>query len=181
MTLLIASPATSMQKEDSMTQTPLWDEPLLSEQLTEFDAPLSEEQTATLWAMFVGIDTHWGLGFAVDLLRSRWLDMLEARRAEPPDYTAEYINAAAVFDALVTAQGMDKAIAKFYGQTNVQKKGEALTRLAHAKFFVGNDFIRCFLACGGFRGFVPEGRNYAGFMGGSRFREWPPVRTGRPP
>ncbi len=160
-----------------MTQTPLWDEPLPPALLTEFDKPLSEEQIARLWALFAGIDTHWQLKFAVDLLRSRWLDMLEARRAEPPDYTAEYINAATVFEALETALGMDAAIRKFYGQTNVQKNDEALTRLGHAKFFVGNDFIRCFIACGGFRGFVPKGRNYTGFMGGSRFREWPPVRT----
>jgi len=146
--------------------------------VTDFVDPLSEEQVATLWALFTGIDTHWQLGFAVDLLRSRWLDMLEARRSEAPDYTAEYVNAAAVFDALVTALGKDAGIAKFYGQTNVQKTEDALTRLGHAKFFVGNDFIRCFIACGGFRGFVPKARNYTGFMGGSRFREWPPVRTG---
>lgn len=164
-----------------MNQTPSWDDPLLPPMLTDFTDPLSEAQVATLWALFIGIDTHWQLGFAVDLLRSRWLDMLEARRAEAPDYTAEYINAAAVFDALVTALGKDAAIAKFYGQTKVEKAEEARTRLGHAKFFVGNDFIRCFLACGGFRGFVPKGRNYAGFMGGSRFREWPPVRTGSRP
>lgn len=161
-----------------MTETPFWDEPLPSVQLENFDGPLSEEQVATLWDLFVGIDAHWQLDLRVDLLRSRWLDMLEARRADPPDYTPEYINAAMVFGALMKTLGKDAAIAKFYGQTNVQKSDDALTRLGHAKFFVGNDFIRCFVACGGFRGFVPKGRNYSGFMGGSRFREWPPVRTG---
>lgn len=164
-----------------MNQTPFWDEPLPPTMATNFDEPLSETQVATLWALFTGIDAHWQLDLAVDLLRSRWLDMLEARRAEPPDYTAEYINAAAVFDALVAALGKDAAIAKFYGETKVQNIEEALTRLGHAKFFVGNDFIRCFIACGGFRGFVPKGRNYTGFMGGSRFREWSPVRTGPRP
>lgn len=160
-----------------MTETPPWDEPLAPTLLTEFDVPLSEAQVASLWALFVGIDTHWQLGFATDLVRSRWLDMLEARRAEAPDYTAEYINAAAVFDAMAAALGEDAAIAKFYDQTIVEKIDQALTRLTHAKFFVGNDFIRCFIACGGFRGFVPKARNYTGFMGGSRFREWAPVRT----
>jgi hypothetical protein len=139
--------------------------------------PLSEDQVKTLWALFTGIDTHWRLGLPVNLLRSRWLDMLEARRAEAPDYTGEYANAASVFAALVQSSGLDAAIAKFYGDTKLKSADEAVTRLGHAKFYVGNDFIRCFMACGGFRGFVKQGRNYAGFMGGSRFREWAPVRT----
>ena len=164
-----------------MNQVASWDEPLPPVLITDFVEPLTEAQVATLWALFVGIDTHWHLDFAVDLLRSRWLDMLEARRVEAPDYTAEYSNAAAVFGALVAALGADAAIAKFYGETKIQKIEEAVTRLGHAKFFVGHDFIRCFMACGGFRGFVPKGRNYSGFMGGSRFREWPPVRTGVQP
>lgn len=77
-----------------MDQVPYWDEPLPPAMLTEFTDPLSEKQIDTLWSMFVGIDTHWRLGFPVNLLRSRWLDMIEARRAEDPDYTAEYANAA---------------------------------------------------------------------------------------
>lgn len=164
-----------------MNQTPYWDEPLPSQMLTEFVEPLSEGQVAILWDLFTGIDVHWKLQYPVDLLRSRWLDMIEACRAESPDHTAEYINAALVFDALVTGLGRAGAIDKFFGQTNVQKIDQAVTRLGHAKFFVGNGFIRCFVACGGFRGFVPKGRNYSGFMGGSRFREWAPVRTGPRP
>jgi hypothetical protein len=161
-----------------MDQVPYWDGPLLPAMLTEFTDPLSEKQIDTLWLMFVGIDTHWRLGFPVNLLRSRWLDMIEARRAEDPDYTAEYANAAAVFEAMGGALGGEATIDKFYHQTKILKVEDAVTRLGHAKFFVGNDFIRCFIACGGFRGFVPKARNYTGFMGGSRFREWPPVRTG---
>ena len=164
-----------------MNQVPYWDEPLPPAMLADYDAPLSEQQVASLWALFAGIDAHWQLGFAIDMVRSRWLDMIEARRSETPDYTAEYINAATAFDALVTAVGKDQAVGKIYGETIVQKPEQALTRLGHAKFFVGNDFIRCFIACGGFRAFVPKGRNYTGFMGGSRFREWPPVRTSGQP
>lgn len=161
-----------------MTETQPWEKSLDTEQLTDYSAPLSEGQVAILWDLFTGINNHWDLKYSVGLLRSRWLDMLEARRAELPDYTAEYINAAEVFDAMRQALGKEQAIAIFYGETNVQSKNKATTKLAHAKFYVGNDFIRCFIACGGFRGFVEKARNYAGFMGGSRFREWPPVRTG---
>jgi hypothetical protein len=160
-----------------MDHTPFWDEPLPPAMLTEFTDPLSGKQIDTLWSMFVAIDTHWRLGFPVNLLRSRWLDMIEARRGEDPDYTAEYDNAVRVFEAMGDVLGREAAIEKFYLQTKIVKVEEALTRLGHAKFFVGNDFIRCFIACGGFRGFVSKARNYTGFMGGSRFREWPPVRT----
>ena len=71
-----------------------------------------------------------------------------------------------------------EAINTLYGKTIVTKAADARTRLGHAKFHVANDFIRCFVATGGFRGFVKNARNYTGFMGGSRFREWAPVRTG---
>ena len=79
---------------------------------------------------------------------------------------------------MVGALGEDAAIDLLFGKTVVTKPEDAKTRLGHAKFYVANDFIRCFVATGGFRGFVAKARNYTGFMGGSRFREWAPVRTG---
>jgi hypothetical protein len=129
--------------------------------------------------MFRAIDAHWRLRIEVDLLRSRWLDMIEARSSGTPDYRAEYINAANVYEALVTKLGEDAAIVRLYGMTAVTAVTQATTRLGHAKFYVANDFIRCFVATGGYRGFVPKARNYTGFMGGSRYREWAPVRTGK--
>lgn len=135
-----------------------------------------------LWSMFSGIAKHWDLKIEVELLRSRWLDMLEARTADDPardDYRGEYDNAARVFQALKNKHDTDFALTTIYGETKVTKPEEATSRLKHAKLYVANDFIRCFIATGGFRGFVPEARNYTGFMGGSRFREWDPVRTGK--
>ncbi|MBU1189113.1 MAG: hypothetical protein KKC01_08790 [Gammaproteobacteria bacterium] len=159
-----------------MTDTPYWDEKVPTSLLGPADTPPNEKQVELLWQMFVGITEHWQLDFAIDLLRSRWLDMLQARRSGDPDYTEEYINAAKVFEALLDALGSSGAIETIYGKTIVTKESEATTRLRHAKYFVANDFIRCFTACGGFRALVP-GRNYTGFLGGSRFREWAPVRT----
>lgn len=156
-----------------------WDEPLPIEMLNSPDVPLTNEQLDTLWSLFRAIGIHWGLDIEVELFRSRWLDMLEARSAGTPDYRGEYINAADVYAALVRKKGEASAIAKVYQDTVVVKAEEAITRLSHAKLYVANDFIRCFIATGGFRGFVPRARNYTGFMGGSRFREWPPVRTGK--
>lgn len=161
-----------------MTKTPYWEEVLPAEQLNSVEAPLDEDQVKALWRMFVAITEHWKLEYAVNLIKSRWLDMLQARRDGDPDYTAEYINAAAVFTALEDDLGPAAAAKKMYGDTRVTEQGAATTRLEHAKFYVGNDFIKCFLACGGYRALTP-GRNYTGFMGGSRYREWAPIRTGK--
>lgn len=161
-----------------MSTPEFWDEPLPTEMLSSPDNPLSNEQVDMLWNLFRAIGVHWGLNIEVELLRSRWLDMLEARSGNSPDYRGEYINAADVYAALVEKLGEPSANTKVYQDTLVIKPEQANTRLSHAKFYVANDFIRCFVATGGFRGFVPKARNYTGFMGGSRFREWPPVRTG---
>jgi hypothetical protein len=161
-----------------MSTFDMWDEPLPPQILSPPDTPLSNEQIDTLWALFRAIRVHWALDIEMELLRSRWLDMLESRSDGVPDYRGEYVNAAEVFAALVQRIGEPAAITKIYADTVVSKADEALSRLTHAKYFVVNDFIRCFVATGGFRGFVPKARNYTGFMGGSRFREWPPVRTG---
>ncbi len=162
-----------------MTSTDPWDGPLKPEILEPPVEPLDAKQLDTLWQMFRGIATHWKLDIEVELLRSRWLDMLEARGAGEIDYRGEYANAAQVYEALVAKLGESAAIDKLYRQTVVTDPGQATTKLTHAKFHVANDFIRCFVATGGFRGFVPKARNYTGYMGGSRFREWDPVRTGK--
>lgn len=162
-----------------MSTHDFWDEPLSVDMLSSPGVPLSNEQIDTLWSLFVAIGVHWKLDIQVELLRSRWLDMLEARSSDVPDYRGEYMNAADVYAVLVQKLGEPSAISKVYRDALVIKPEQATTRLSHAKFYVANDFIRCFVVIGGFRGFVPKARNYTGFMGGSRFREWSPVRTGK--
>jgi len=161
-----------------MPEPVMWDEAIDPKMIVPSGDALTEWQMATLWAMFVAIPPHWKLDFPINLLHSRWLDMIEAQSAGNSDYRGEYANAASVYDAMVKALGENEAIELLYGKTIVTKPEDAKTRLGHAKYFVVNDFIRCFVATGGFRGFVPKARNYTGFMGGSRFREWAPVRTG---
>jgi hypothetical protein len=152
---------------------------LPSEILPSPGNPLSNSQINTLWSIFQAIVVHWDLAIEVELLRSRWLDMIEARSSGAPDYRGEYVNAVEVYEALVQKLGEPAAISKIYQDTSVTSAEQATTKLGHAKFYVANDFVRCFVATGGFRGFVSNARNYTGFMGGSRYREWAPVRTGK--
>ena len=161
-----------------MADPVMWEEVIDTKMIESSGEALTELQFASLWVMFTAIPRHWELDFSVNILRSRWLDMIEAQSAGAADYRGEYANAASVFDAMANVLGESEAINTLFGKTIVTKAEDAKTRLGHAKFHVVNDFIRCFVATGGFRGFVKNSRNYAGFMGGSRFREWEPVRTG---
>lgn len=161
-----------------MSTPEFWDEPLPADMLSPPNTPLSNECVDVLWSLFEAIRVHWQIEIELDLFRSRWLDMLYARCSHTPDYRGEYSNAADVYEALISKLGKSPAIKKIYKDTIVVSREQATTRLGHAKYYVANDFIRCFVATGGFRGFVPKARNYTGFMGGTRFREWPPVRTG---
>jgi len=154
-----------------------WNEVLTGGQ-DEFEPPrpLKEEELGLLWDLFCAIPTHWGLTFNTQLLRSRWNDMIAVRSSGPPDRRHAFVDAAAVFKALRNQQ--PEHLKLIFSDTVVRESKDGMTRLEHAKLFVINDFLRCFVAMGGFRAFVPEGRNYTGFLGGSRFREWAPVRTG---
>jgi hypothetical protein len=163
-----------------MSTNKVWDDPTASTDiLPPGNDPLADWHIKKLWCLFRKIVDHWDLDFEVERVHSRWLDMLEARSSGDPDYRGEYVNAAEVFDALLEELGKDEAVAMIYKDTIVTKENQATTRLKHAKFYVVNDFIRCFIANGGFQGFVPKARNYTGYMGGSRFQEKDPVRTGR--
>lgn len=156
-----------------------WDEELPVGMLAEGDQPLSMEEVDTLWSMFRAIAIYWQTdNIDSELMRSRWLDMIEARSSGQVSFRGEYRHAAEVWKAMVHKLTESGAITKLYADTIVVKEDQAKTHIAHVKFYVANDFIRCFVATGGFRGFVEKARNYTGFMGGSRYREWPPVRTG---
>lgn len=159
--------------------TEFWDEVLPVDMLAAGDQPLSREEIDVLWSMFCAITTYWQTEkIDAELMRSRWLDMLEARSSGQVDFRGEYRHAAEVWKVMVCNLTEPSAIIKLYADTVVEKEDQAKTRISHVKFYVANDFIRCFVAKGGFRGFVENARNYTGFMGGSRFREWPPIRTG---
>ncbi len=59
--------------------------------------------------------------------------------------------------------------------------GPPTTRLAHAKTYVIDEFIRVQVVASGFKGFAqPASLNYKGYVGGSRYIETPRVRAYQP-
>ncbi len=146
-----------------------------SDQLTSPNDALSGEELEKLWSVLAGIENAWDLAPISHGLRRQWDDMIEARSLDPGSYLPEFKNAVGVLEELSGLEPAEFIDLVFY-QTIVRRPGDVKTRLDHAKFFVFNDFIRFLIMSGGFKQF--GARNYNGFMGGSRFADAPPVRTG---
>lgn len=144
--------------------------------LTGDNSGLSDDALAELWEIFIRIGHVWEINTKAGEMRSRWLDMIQSRmRKDPVDYSAEYMNAVTVWRYLEAHHSRDLDKFVFF-DTIVTDSGSVRTRLDHAKFFVINDFIKCFVLLSGFKDF--GGKNYKGFMGGSRRADEPPIRTG---
>ncbi len=136
---------------------------------------LTPEMLSALWRVFSAVDTTWGLGGIAPALRSQWQELLVSRIEAQPSYFGEFENAVLVVDELVS-EFPDRWSEFLFFETVVVDETRVSTRLQHAKYFVFNDFLRAFVMLGGFASF--GGKNYTGYMGGSRFRDVPPVRTG---
>ena len=102
-----------------------------------------------------------------------------------PSYVAEYVNALEVVEELITMYEETEAFEKLFLDNGIPPNSLD-TRLAHAKLFVVDEFIRVQVVAGGFKNFIrphqteirPENIvNYNGFIAGSRFNRIKPVRT----
>ena len=79
-------------------------------------------------------------------------------------------------------------LARIYGDPGGYRKllldggktlsGPPLTRIAHCKTYVVNEFIRVQVAKEGFKSW--QGSNYKGFVGGSRYNRKPRARVAQP-
>jgi hypothetical protein len=138
---------------------------------------LSAAQKEVLWHLFEQIGVVWdNLEYGSSNLKSSWLEMLAAKTNVSPSYTGEYINATYVLQELIALNG-DEAYARlFLGYS--QPPGPATTRLAHAKTFVANEFITMQVMASGFKHF--GGKNYHGYVKGSRYNRIDLVRVYKP-
>lgn len=142
--------------------------------LTSPDRSLTDAENATLLRLFGQIAQHWLFTIAPAQIEPFVRDLIEARSVSVPSYRPEFLNAVMVCQAMEAEVTLDirKVI---FADTIVEEASAATTRLEHLKWYVVNEFIACFVALGGFKEF--GGRNYKGFMGGSRYGDTHPVRT----
>lgn len=149
---------------------------------------LTRTEIDGLWRIFVAIGTVWkNTVHASAGLKSSWLEFLSEKTRIQPSYVAEYTNALRVVDELIGIYKSDtEAFERLFLDHGIPVNSLD-TRLAHAKHFVVDEFIRVQIVAGGFKDFIrpeqtsgirPENVvNYNGFIAGSRFNRIKPVRT----
>jgi hypothetical protein len=132
---------------------------------------LTDYERDALWRLFVYIGKCWknvpknSIG-----LKSSWLEFIAAKTETAPSYAAEYSNAVLIVDELIAHYGEADAFDRLFFNNGIQS-GPPATALAHAKQYVVNEFIRVQIVASGFRGFGGKnrGKNYNGFVRGSRY------------
>jgi hypothetical protein len=155
----------------SMIGGPLCRQPAPPGLIDPEDQILSAVGREALWQIFVKIGRFWrNIEEDSAGLRSSWLEFIQAKTREPPSYAGEYANAVSVVGELVALYG--KSAYPLLFLRNGIPPGPPTTRLAHAKQYVVDEFIRVQIVASGFRGFdQPTSLNYNGFIRGSRFNE----------
>ncbi len=164
---------------------------LVSQLLPAEPRGLTRAEIDGLWRIFVAIGTIWKNTVHDSAgLKSSWLEFLTEKTMVRPSYVAEYVNALEVVEELIAMYEETEAFEKLFLDNGIplDSKGNYHldTRLAHAKHFVVDEFIRVQVVAGGFKNFIrphqteirPENIvNYNGFIAGSRFNRIKPVRA----
>lgn len=88
-------------------------------------------------------------------------------------------------DDIIRRKWREEAFKQLFFESKIDPKAPPLTRLAHCKVYVVNEFIKMQLIAGAFKSWGDKnggrrGKNYAGYLGGSRFNESSKVREYRP-
>ena len=145
------------------------------------DKRLSIQERDALWDIFVEIGHSWkNLPDDSANVKSSWLDFIKAKTESEPSYAGEYASAIAVVQELVAMYGRDQAFWRLFLDNRIPE-GPPTTRLAHAKHYVIDEFIRVQIVASGFKGFVqPSSLNFKGYVGGSRYNQTPRVRAYEP-
>jgi hypothetical protein len=175
---------------------------LASQLLAAEPRTLTRAEIESLWRIFVAIGRVWkNTVYDSAGLKSSWLEFLTAKTMTRPSYVSEYLNAISVVEELIGIYGEAAAFEDLLLDNGapldsdgvplgkpLSKDGAPIkldTRLAHAKHFVVDEFIRVQIVAGGFKNFIrphqteirPENNvNYNGFISGSRFNRIKPVR-----
>jgi hypothetical protein len=157
--------------------------------------PLISSEVSSLWRIFVAIGHTWKNTYRDSAgLKSSWLEFLTQKTVIRPSYVEEYLNAIAVVGELVSVHGEADAFHRLFLRNGLpvdtNRRLILDSRLAHAKHFVVDEFIRVQIVAGGFRNFVqPEWPkiendytlNYNGYIAGSRFSRLRPARHYKEP
>ncbi|HEY6342997.1 MAG TPA: hypothetical protein VIY49_16005 [Bryobacteraceae bacterium] len=111
-------------------------------------------------------------------IRSEWLEFVEAKTSVAPSYTGEYSNAVSCAAELLRMYGDPEGYRRLLLDHGMAPDASPLTRIAHCKTYVVNEFIRVQVAKEGFKSW--KGSNYKGYIGGSLYNRKPRARVAEP-
>jgi len=148
--------------------------PISAELLPGDIQELTAHERDALWQLFQAIGDTWGnSNFHSINIKSTWLEFIHAKTTVAPSYTGEYSNAVSCISELIEMYGAREAYRKLFFE--YRGATPPLTRLAHAKIYVVDEFIRMQVSQEGFKSW--NGANYKGYVGGSRFNRKPRARV----
>lgn len=134
---------------------------------------LTDREIEELWKLFVAIHDCWGSeACRPEDMASQWRELIHEKSTSEPSYLPHYRSAASILEVLRRERQQQAYEYLFF---DPEVTSDPLSPLAHLKNFVVDEFIRVYVASGGFRTY--GGANYGGFVSGSRFRSIPPYRT----
>lgn len=143
---------------------------------------LTQLQMDTLWRLFQEIGRAWNDVYQDSTnLKSSWLELVKAKADNEPSYIGEYVNAVYVINELMEMYG-DQAFGLLFFKNGIEEE-VPVSRLAHMKKYVLDEFIRMQVLAGGFKHFGSEEvrkarhKNYKGYLGGSRYYRRSVVRA----
>jgi len=154
---------------------PAYDEVVGNAPLAAPNRLLTAEELDVLWLLVELIEEVWFTLRRANSLKPQWLDYIQATVEVHPSLLGEYENVVNVHAELMVTT--PERVTELLLLRPAPALSAASTRLDHAKSFVVDRFIKCYVMLGGFQEF--GGRNYNGFMGGSRFADTAPIRVGR--
>jgi hypothetical protein len=136
---------------------------------------LTAQELDVLWRLFQEVGRTWNCTKTDSSnIRSDWREFIQAKTSVAPSYTGEYSSAVSCVSELILTFGEKEAFRKLLIDHGIDGKAPPLTRIAHLKVYVVNEFIRVQIAKEGFKSW--QGSNYKGFLGGSRFNRKPRAR-----
>ncbi len=126
-----------------------------------------------LWNLFNGIRGAWGSDACrTEDMASQWREFIQLKVVGSPSYFEHYRSACELLSELRQTHG-DRLYQYLFFDGELHRHPDA--RLVEFKRYVVDEFIRVYVSLGGFRSF--GGKNYTGFVSGSRYRSQRPYRS----
>ncbi|EIR5212462.1 hypothetical protein LW682_004361 [Salmonella enterica] len=154
---------------------PRYEETIGMQLLSSPVRPLTAGELNELWSLVERIEETWFTQRCANSIKPQWLDYVQTSVSYSSGLLGEYENALSVYKEVLTIA--PERASEMLILRPVPTLSTISSRLDHAKHFVIDRFIRCYVMLVGFQEF--GGRNYNGYMAGSRFADTPPVRIGR--